>query len=173
MINGVLGRDWGVFFRRCGGGVLAAGFAVLGLSSCATGPGVMPDDPFSGDGSPLAMVPINHTDRYAVNIFVDRYWAGDALDHNAGGKAACCFPGVKDWSKPVTVRWEWGTEEDPTTRAVTMPREKHRVQVHFPADGPHQDPDWHKTDAYLCVIFRDLDTAALAFSPSRTGCRSK
>jgi hypothetical protein len=119
------------------------------------------------------MVPINHTDRYAVNIFVDKYWAGDATAKGGGAKAACCFPGVKDWSKPVTVTWEWGYQEDPKTGAVTMPDEKHSIQANFPSGGPHQDPDWHKADAYLCVILRDRNTATLDFSPSGTGCASK
>ncbi|WDD95776.1 DUF3304 domain-containing protein [Burkholderia sp. FERM BP-3421] len=119
------------------------------------------------------MAPVNHTDRYAVNIFVSKYWAGDVTAPAGGTKAACCFLGTKDWSKPVTVTWEWGREEDPKTEGVTMPDEKHSLQVSFPVSGPHQDPDWHKTDAYLCVILRDRNTAALAFSPSGTGCLSK
>ncbi|MEK6368188.1 MAG: hypothetical protein V4803_18015, partial [Burkholderia gladioli] len=75
--------------------------------------------------------------------------------------------------KPVTVTWVWGTEEDPATKAITMPREKHSVQVNFPAGGPHRDLDWRKSDAYLCVILRDLNTAELAFSPTGSGCMSK
>ncbi|ATF32623.1 DUF3304 domain-containing protein [Burkholderia thailandensis] len=151
----------------------AAGFAVVTLTACA-GSGGLPDDPFAGSGSALAMVPVSHTDRYAVNIFVDKYWAGDAdANGSGGGSAACCFPGMKDWSKPVTVTWDWGTEEDPKTKAITMPRERHSVQVNFPPGGPHQDPDWRKSDAYLCVILRDRNTAELAFSPSRSGCVSK
>ncbi|MCS6520785.1 DUF3304 domain-containing protein, partial [Burkholderia thailandensis] len=144
--------------------VLATCFAAFTLTACA-GSGSLPNDPLANNGPSLAMVPVNHTDRYAVNIFVEKYWAGDASRRGGGGGAACCFPGMRDWSKPVTVTWEWGYEEDPKTKAVTMPDEKHSVQVNFPSGGPHQDPDWHKTDAYLCVILRDLNTAALAFSP--------
>lgn len=151
----------------------AAGVAmgtVLTLSAC-TGT-LLPDDPFAGD-SPMAMVPINHTDRYAVHIFVDKYWAGDVTRRAGGGKAACCYPGLKDWRRPVTVRWTWGTEEDPKTKAITMPREPRTVIAHFPASGPHSDPDPGKDDAYVCVILRDLDTAELAFSPTRSGCADK
>jgi hypothetical protein len=134
----------------------------------------MPDDPLAGGGPALAMVPISHASRYAVNIFVEKYWAGDAdANGRGGGAAACCFPGMKDWSKPVTVTWEWGREEDPKTGAITMPDEKHSVQVNFPEGGPHRDADWHKTDAYLCVILRDRNTASLGFSPSRSGCVGK
>ncbi|MCZ2903677.1 MULTISPECIES: DUF3304 domain-containing protein [pseudomallei group] len=151
---------------------LAAGFAAFALTACASS-SRLPDDPLAGKGPALAMVPVSHADRYAVNIFVDKYWAGDVEPHGGGGGAACCFPGVKDWSKPVTVTWTWDAEEDPKTKAVTVPEEKHSVQVNFPPGGPHQDTDWHKTDAYLCVILRDRSTAALAFSPSRSGCVAK
>ncbi len=41
----------------------------------------------------MAMVPINHTDRYAVDIFIGKYWAGDVSSHSGGGAAACCYPG--------------------------------------------------------------------------------
>lgn len=156
-------------FRRM---AFAAGFAVVALTACA-GSSFLPDDPLEGRGPALGMVPINHTDRYAVNIFVEKYWAGDAVAHNAGGKTACCFPGVKDWNKPVTVTWEWGYEEDPKTKAITRPDEKHTVQVQFPQGGPYQGSDPYKTDAYLCVILRDRNTAELAFSPSGTGCATK
>ena len=150
-----------------------AGWAIgtlLTLSAC-TGT-LLPDDPFAGD-SPMAMVPINHTDRYAVNIFIDKYWAGNVTRRAGGGKAACCYPGLKDWRRPVTVRWIWGTEEDPKTKAITMPREPRSVIAHFPASGPHSDPDPGKDDAYVCVILRDLDTAELAFSPTALGCADK
>ncbi|NRF88240.1 DUF3304 domain-containing protein [Burkholderia gladioli] len=150
--------------------IFAIAFSSFTLAACA---GAMPDDPFDGSGQALAMVPANHTNRYAVNIFVDKYWAGDVSAQAGGTKAACCFPGLKDWSKPVTVTWEWGREEDPKTKAITVPSEKHSIQVNFPASGPHQDPDWHKSDAYLCVILRDRNTASLAFSPSSVGCLSK
>ncbi|AXL52466.1 hypothetical protein DSC91_005490 [Paraburkholderia caffeinilytica] len=45
--------------------------------------------------------------------------------------------------------------------------------AHFPADGPHSDPDPNKDDAYVCVILRDLNTADLAFSPSASGCADR
>jgi hypothetical protein len=149
--------------------VLAFG-TVATLSACGH---TLPEDPFDGEGEALTVVPINHTDRYAVDIVVDKYWAGNASRRADGGAAACCYPGLKDWSQPVTVKWTWGTEEDPKTKAITIPREPHTVVAHFPAVGPHSDPDPYKTDAYLCVILRDLNTAELAFSPSASGCDEK
>ncbi|MGF6900261.1 DUF3304 domain-containing protein [Paraburkholderia sp. GAS348] len=151
---------------RCVSG-LAVG-ALLTLSACA-GTG-LPDDPFAGEGAAMAMVPINHTDRYAVNIFIDKYWAGDATRQSGGGKAACCYPGLEDWSQPVTVTWTWGWEEDPKTKAVLKPDEQRTVVARFPASGPHSDHDPMKDDAYVCVILRDLDKAELAFSPTASGC---
>ncbi|WP_081060856.1 DUF3304 domain-containing protein [Burkholderia gladioli] len=151
---------------------LTAVFSIFALAAC-TKLDVASEGPFVDGGPALAMVPVNHTDRYTVGIYVDKYWAGGAHRHGGGTGAACCFPSVKDWSKPVVVTWEWGYEEDPATKAVTAPDEKHSVQVNFPTGGPHQDPDWHKSDAYLCVILRDRDTAALAFSQTRSGCMSK
>ncbi|WP_082743528.1 MULTISPECIES: DUF3304 domain-containing protein [unclassified Burkholderia] len=151
---------------------LAAGFAVFTLTACA-GSNLLPDDPFAGRGQPLSMVPINHSDRYALNIFVDKYWAGVVDSRSGGMNSVCCFPGGGDWSKPVTVTWEWGTEEDPKTKVVTQQREKHSVQIHFPSGGPHQDPDPYKTDAYLCVILRDLNTVILAFASSPPACAAK
>ncbi|WP_186064180.1 DUF3304 domain-containing protein [Burkholderia gladioli] len=151
---------------------LAAGFSIFALAACAKLDAASPD-PFADGGPALAMVPANHTGRYTVGIYVDKYWAGGVYPHSGGTASACCFPGMKDWSKPVTVMWQWGTEQDPVTKAITMPREKHRVQVNFPAGGPHRDLDWHKSDAYLCVILRDRNTAALAFSPSASDCMRK
>ncbi|WP_186068789.1 DUF3304 domain-containing protein [Burkholderia gladioli] len=156
-------------FRRL---VLTTGFSVFALAACAS-PDSASDDPSVGGSPALSMVPANHTDRYTVRIYVDKYWAGGVNPQAGGTKSTCCFPGMKDWSKPVTVTWVWGTEEDPVTKAITMPRERHSVQVNFPAGGPHRDPDWHKSDAYLCVIIRDLNTAELAFSPTGSGCMSK
>jgi hypothetical protein len=144
---------------------------LLGLSACAGG--TLPDDPFDGEGGPVGMVPINHTDRYAVNIFVDKYWAGDVDDHAGGGSASCCYPGLKDWSKPVTVTWTWGQESDPQTKTVLLKREQREAVVHFPVGGPHSDREMSRDDAYLCVILRDLDKVDLAFSPSRSGCANK
>jgi Protein of unknown function (DUF3304) len=169
--------SWRQYVRYSGGAtrsLRAAGLAVgalLTLSACAGT--ILPDDPFDGPGSAMAMVPVNHTDRYAVNIFIDKYWAGDGGRQSGGGKAACCYPGLKDWSKPITVKWTWGTEEDPKTKAITMLREPRSVIANFPASGPHSDPDLKKDDAYVCVILRDLDTAELAFSPTRKGCFDK
>ncbi|MCG5074454.1 DUF3304 domain-containing protein [Paraburkholderia tagetis] len=148
---------------------LAVGTAVA-LSACGH---ALPDDPFVSEGQAMAMVPINHTDRYAVNIFVDKYWAGNVTHQAGGGAAACCYPGLKDWRQPVTIRWTWGWEEDPKTNAVTMPDEPHTVVAHFPSGGPHSDRDPMKDDAYVCVILRDLNTAELRFSPSASGCASR
>ncbi|SAK54303.1 hypothetical protein AWB82_01939 [Caballeronia glebae] len=133
----------------------------------------MPDDPFDGEGKALSIVPINHTDRYAVGIFVDKYWAGDVDEQSGGGSASCCYPGLKRWSRPVTVRWTWGQESDPQTKIILKKRERREVIAHFPAVGPHSDPDMSKDDAYLCVILRDLDTVDLAFSPSAFACADK
>ncbi|MCS3401102.1 hypothetical protein NX843_28750, partial [Burkholderia thailandensis] len=57
------------------------------------------------------------------------------------------------------------------TKFLTRP--KHSVQVHFPPGGPRQDPDPYKTDAYLCVIFRNLETVELAFAPGSSKCWDK
>jgi len=141
---------------------------LLALSACGH---TLPDDPFDGASTALSMVPVNHTDRYAVDIFVDKYWAGDADDHSGGGAAACCYPGLKDWEQPVTVRWTWGQESNRATGVIQKKREQRMVVTRFPAGGPHVDPDPYKTDAYACVIFRDLDTVELAFSASR--CAAK
>ncbi|QPS45035.1 DUF3304 domain-containing protein [Burkholderia humptydooensis] len=151
---------------------LAACFAVFALTACA-GSSALPNDPLAEERRALSITPVNHTDRYAVDIYVGRYWAGAVDSQGGGGSATCCFPGMKDWSKPVTVTWIWGTEEDPKTKAITMPREKRSVQVHFPPGGPRQDPDPYKTDAYLCVIFRNLDTVELAFAPGSSKCWDK
>jgi hypothetical protein len=170
-------QSWWRDIRDCEGvarSLRAAGLAtgaLLTLSACAGT--VLPDDPFDGPGSAMAMVPVNHTDRYAVNIFIDKYWAGDAGRQTGGGKAACCYPGLDDWSQPVKVAWIWGWEEDPKTKAMVEPDEEHSVIAHFPASGPHSDPDLKKDDAYVCAILRDLDTAELAFSPTRKGCFDK
>lgn len=147
------------------------GGALMTLSACAGR--TLPDDPFDGEGKALSIVPVNHTDRYAMNVSVEKYWAGDVRPHGGGGSAACCFPGVKDWSLPVSVKWRWATEDDPKTKAITKPGESHAVVAHFPSGGPRSDPDMYKDDAYLCVILRDLDTVELAFSPSAFACADK
>ncbi|HLX03110.1 MAG TPA: DUF3304 domain-containing protein [Trinickia sp.] len=152
----------------------AFALAPLALSACAGTP-ALPDDPFDGETSALTMVPVNHTDRYTLNLFVDKYWAGGVYAHAGGAAGACCYPGLKDWSKPVTVRWTWGDESakgDKPAKAA----EKRSVIVHFPAGGPkrsNNDPSKYDGESYLCVILRDIDTAELAFSVSRTGCTTK
>ncbi len=80
----------------------------------------------------MAMVPINHTDRYAVDIFIDKYWAGDVSSH--GGVAArppAAIRALKIGGQPVTVKWVWGWEEDPKTKRVLEPDEPHTVVAHF------------------------------------------
>ena len=144
---------------------LAAG-AVLALSACTADGPLVSDDPLASE-HPLWMVPINQTDRWAINLAVDRYWMGNGTPHGGGGARACCYPGPKDWSKPVTVHWTWGTELDPKTKAVIKPREPHSMIVHFPPGGPAKD------EGYLCVIVRDRDTAELAFSRAATRCATK
>ena len=146
--------------------------ALLTVSAC-TAPALLPDDPFDSSEPGLTLVPINQTDRYALNVFADKYWAGDPRPHNDGAGAACCYPGLKDWRKPVTVRWTWGTESDPETKTVLKPREQHTTVVHFPRAPYRDDDDMSKDDAYLCVILRDTDRAELAFSTSGTGCAKK
>jgi hypothetical protein len=119
------------------------------------------------------MVAVNHANRYAMNIYVDKYWAGN-VDEQAGGAAAvCCYPGVKDWSKPVTVKWTWGQESDPQTKVVLKPREEHIVVAHFPAGGPSRSDDMYKDEANLCIILRDENKAELAFSVRGLGCFDK
>jgi hypothetical protein len=145
---------------------------VLSVSACA---GVSPlsDDPFDSSEPGLTLVPVNHTDRYALNVFADKYWAADVPPEGGGGSRTCCYPGLKDWSKPVTVRWTWGTESDPKTKFILRAPEKHSVVVHFPAGGPSRNDDMSKDEAYLCVILRDTDRAELAFSTSGRGCFNK
>ncbi len=93
---------------------LTAVFSIFALAACAK-LDVASEDPFVDGGPALAMVPANHTDRYTVGVYVDKYWAGGVYPQSGGTASVCCFPGMKDWSKPVTVTWEWGTEEDPVT----------------------------------------------------------
>lgn len=148
---------------------------LFAVSACA-GRTALPDDPFDSNEPGLTMVPINHTDRYALDVVADRYWAGDARPHNDGSAAACCYPGLKDWSKPVTVRWTWATEVDPKTKAVLKPHEPHSMVAHFPPGGPKRSADdmaQDKDEPYLCVILRDRDTAELAFSRAATRCATK
>lgn len=126
---------------------------------------MLSDDPLESE-HPLWMVQVNHTDSGAINLAVDHYGMGDAYPHSGGGAAACCYPSPGDWSKPVTVHWEWDTVVDPKTKVVP-PTEPHSAVVHFPAGGPAKD------DRYLCLILRDRDTAELAFSRAATRCATK
>ncbi|WP_133645438.1 DUF3304 domain-containing protein [Paraburkholderia flava] len=144
--------------------VALAAYALLVLSACE-GRSLLPDDSLASD-HPLWMVPVNHIDRWAVNMAVDRYGMGGAPPNGGGGAAACCYPGPRDWSKPVTVHWEWDTVVDLRTK-VAPPTEPHSMVTHFPPGGPAKDED------YLCLILRDNDTAELAFARSRTRCANK
>lgn len=62
---------------------LAAGFLAVVPTACAPS-NAGPDDPSAAGGRTLAMVPVNHTDRYTVGIYVDKYWAGGAHRHWTG-----------------------------------------------------------------------------------------
>ncbi|WP_240766240.1 DUF3304 domain-containing protein [Paraburkholderia flava] len=137
---------------------------LFALSACA-GSSLLPDDPLASD-HPLWMVPIDKTDRGAVNMAVEKYGMGGAYPHSGGGAAACCYPGPRDWSKPVTVHWEWDTVVDLRT-TVAPPTEPHSIVVHFPPGGPAKD------DRYLCLILRDRNTAELAFSRVASHCATK
>ncbi|ALK33837.1 DUF3304 domain-containing protein [Burkholderia plantarii] len=134
------------------------------LSACASD-SLLPDDPLASE-HPLWMVPVNPTDNWAINMAVDRYGMGDSNPHDDGAGAACCYPSPKDWSKPVTVHWEWDTVVTPETKIVP-PTEPHTMLVHFPPGGPA------KNDRYLCLILRDRDTAELAFSRAASRCATK
>ena len=141
-----------------------AACTLLVLSACAEST-LLPDDPLSSE-HPLWMVPVNPTDNWAINLAVDRYGMGGANPHAAGGAAACCYPSPKDWSKPVTVHWEWDTVVRPGTKIIP-PTEPHTMVLHFPPGGPAKD------DRYLCLILRDRDTAELAFSRVASRCATK
>ena len=141
--------------------------ALFTFASCATA-SALPDDPFDGTAEPMAMIPVNHTDRYAGSIFIDKYWAGGVFPHSGGGKAACCYPGLEDWTQPVKVSWSWA-QDDARDGKPAVDEIKRSVLTHFPVDGP--DPA--RDDHYICVIFHDLDTVELAFSPSGRACATK
>ena len=145
--------------------VALAASALLALSACTADGSLVYDDPLASE-HPLYMVPISQTDRWAVNMAVDHYGMGDSPPHGDGSAAACCYPSPRDWSKPVTVHWEWDTVVDPKTKVVP-PTEPHSMIVHFPPGGPAKD------DRYLCLILRDRDTAELAFSRAATRCATK
>lgn len=137
---------------------------ILGVSACA-GSTALPDDPLASE-HPLWMVPVNHVDQWAVNMAVDKYGMGGAPPHGGGGAAACCYSGPGDWSRPVTVHWEWDTVV-PRGAKVVPPTEPHTMLVHFPPSGPAKD------DRYLCLILRDRDTAELVFSRVGSHCATK
>ncbi|AJK45346.1 DUF3304 domain-containing protein [Burkholderia plantarii] len=141
-----------------------AACSLFALSACASD-SLPPDDPLASE-HPLWMVPVNHTDRGAINLAVNRYGMGDAYPHEDGSAAACCYPSPEDWSKPVTVHWEWDTMFNPNTKVIP-PTELHSLIVHFPSGGPA------KNDRYLCFILRDRDTAELAFSRAASRCVAK
>lgn len=148
------------------------------MSSCALAPALSGDVNAPGQ----MLVPVNHTGRYALNIFVEDAWAGNLDAHGGGGSATCCIAGRKDWSKPALVRWRWGREEDPVTREVTVPGEDHSTLVAFPR-APHRvnktvQEEWSREDyladeVYLCVIFRTLELVEFEFSSTRGGCATK
>ncbi len=151
--------------------------AVL-LASCSS----LPSTSSADQGPGLWLVPVNHTDRYASNIFVDGAWAGNVGRQGGGGGAACCIAGRADWSKPVEVKWEWGYEVDPITKKVTIPDEPHSTMVALPGVPKRLNKsikeEWSREDymadeAYLCVIFRSRKKVELAYSYSRGGCKQK
>jgi hypothetical protein len=147
--------------------------ASLFASACA-GNDRLPDDPFEGDGPGLTLVPVNHSGRDAASVFVDKYWAGPVNAHSGGGGGACCYPGLKDWSKPVTVTVKWGyLREQETEKLTKMPAETRATVVHFPPGGPKRSDDMYKDEAELCVILRDIDKVELAFSIGRASCATK
>lgn len=157
--------------------ILFLAFATM-LASCTSLPGIGAAE--TGPG--LWLVPVNHTDRYAPHILVEDAWAGNVGPQGGGGGAACCIAGRKDWSKPVLVTWRWGAEEDPVTKAITLPGEDHSASVSFPRapkrlnksiKEPWSKEDYMADEAYLCVIFRSLDKVEFAYSSSGSGCRQK
>jgi len=158
--------------------ILGSTGLALALASCSSIPSISAAD----EGPGLWLVPVNHTDRYAPNIFVEDAWAGNVGPKGGGGGAACCIAGRKDWSKPALVKWRWGAEEDPVTKAITIPGEDHSAMVSFPGAPKRLNKsikekwsaeDYMADEAYLCVIFRSLDKVELAYSHNRGGCRQK
>ena len=148
------------------------------LASCSSLPNISSAD----QGPGLWLVPVNHTDRYAPNVFVDEAWAGNVGPQGGGGGAVCCIAGRSNWSKPVLIKWRWGAEEDPVTKAITLAGEDHSAMVSFPRAPKRLNKsikeawsieDYMADEAYLCVIFRSLDKVELAYSSSSNGCRQK
>ncbi len=142
------------------------------VSACAAFE-ALPDDPFDGAGPALVMVPVNHTDRYIPSLYLDQYWGANADAHGGGRKGVCCYPGLKDWRKPVNVTWRWGQEEDSVTRAITLAGEDRSAVVNFPPGGPKRSSDTSEDEAYLCVIFRELNKVELAFATKGSACARK
>lgn len=147
-------------------------FLPILFSACATAD-VLPDDPFAGAGPALTIIPINHTDRHIPDLYVDQYWGANVYPHNGGGSGVCCYPGLKDWRKPVRITWRWGMEEDPVTKAITRAGEDRTAVVHFPEGGPKRSSDTSEDESYLCVIFRDNDQVELAFATKGSACARK
>lgn len=71
---------------------LAACFAVFALTACA-GSSALPNDPLAEERRALSITPVNHTDRYAVDIYVGRYWAGAVDSQGEGGVLLAVFRG--------------------------------------------------------------------------------
>ncbi|MBB5189761.1 hypothetical protein HNQ50_000471 [Silvimonas terrae] len=146
------------------------------LTGCASAD--QPQEP-QRDGPSLMMVPVNHYERYADTIFVDKYWAGNVGRRHSdgspagGGGAVCCYAGYKDWTKPVKIRWKWGSEDDPVTKVVTRDNEWHEVLATLPGPPNQDTPDPRYADAYLCVILRDRDRVDLDYAYSRGDCADK
>lgn len=158
-----------VFLQICMTAMLTSCAGVTGRDSADQGPG-------------LWLVPVNHTDRYAPQIFVDDTWAGNVGRHGGGGGAVCCIAGREDWSRPVLVQWRWGREEDPVTKAVTLAGEDRSAMVAFPRapkrlnksiKEPWSSEDYAADEAYLCVIFRTLDKVELSYATRAGACREK
>ena len=158
--------------------ILGAACLAVSLTSCSS----MSGTSSATVGPGLWLVPVNHTDRYAPSVFVDDAWAGNVGPQGGGGGAVCCIAGRADWSKPVLVQWRWEAEEDPVTKAITMPGEDRSAMVSFPGAPKRLNKsikekwsteDYMADEAYLCVIFRSLDKVELAYSHSGGGCRQK
>jgi hypothetical protein len=80
------------------------------------------------------------------------------------------------------VKWRWGAEEDPVTKAISIPGQEHSAMVPFPGapkllsksiKEKWSTEDYMADEAYLCVIFRSLDKVEFAYCYSGSGCRQK
>jgi hypothetical protein len=161
---------------------------IIGMVACSTVPNLDSADLWVGPGDAgpgLWLVPINHTERYAPSIGVEDVWAGNVVPRSksrGGGKSTCCLSGRRDWSKPVEVRWRWGAERDPVTRAIVVEGEDRSALVSFPR-APRRlnksiKEDWSydeymADESFLCIIFRTTDEVEFAFSPTGFGCVHK